>query len=260
MITGSSGILGKHICRLLKKKPDINVIKFQGDIMIQENVNNNFQSLESLDYVLHLAAMVSIKKVDSDAALACSTNISGTINLFNAFSKFKINPYFFYASSSHVYAKSDIPIKESFKIDPCSLYGKTKFIAESIAYEICKLNNQSFCSGRIFSFYDKKQAPPFLYGTLNKRLKEEDLNKPFVINHGESVRDFSTAEMIAQNIIDLSMKKRTGFFNIGSGIGIKVKDFAQSLTKKKLNIITDEFADSLIADVSKLSNLSKLIK
>ena len=66
--------------------------------------------------------------------------------------------------------------------------------------------------------------------------------------------------MIAQNIIDLSMKKRTGFFNIGSGIGIKVKDFAQSLTKKKLNIITDEFADSLIADVSKLSNLSKLIK
>lgn len=257
MITGSSGILGNYVCMLLEKHKNVNVIKFKGDITNNENVSKNFKKINKLDYVLHLAAMVPVIEVEKNPAKAFSVNVTGTINLFNAFEKYELKPYFFYASSSHIYSQCNKPIRENFQTKPLNLYGKTKLIAENIAHELCKQNNQKFCSGRIFSFFDKRQPPTYLYPNIKKRLKQEDLDKPFFISNGKSIRDFLSAEKVAMIITKLIMKNTTGFINIGSGVGVSISDFVQSLSKKKLNIQTNEHKSILVADTKKLSRIIK---
>ena len=255
IITGSSGILGNHVCRILKKNNNLNVIKFQGNIVNENEVFKNFEKIKSLDYIIHLAAMVPVHLVEKNPPLAFSTNVNGTINLLSACSYFNLKPYFFYASTSHIYAPSNQPIKEDFKKTPSSLYGKTKLLGEVTAYEMCHLNNQSFCAGRIFSFFDQKQLPPFLYASIKKRLMEEDLSKPFFIRNGNSVRDFMTAENVSKIIVDLCIRRITGPINIGSGIGTKVSSFVRSLSKQKIVIDTNREKNFLVANVSRLNEL-----
>ena len=68
----------------------------------------------------------------------------------------------------------------------------------------------------------------------------------------DSVRDFLNAEEVVDIIIKLYKKKSTGIFNIASGKPIKIRDFVQNLSNKKLKIVTTEQKDYLVADISKL--------
>ena len=48
-----------------------------------------------------------------------------------------------------------------------------------------------------------------------------------------------------------------GVYNIASGKGVKIKNFVQSLSKKKINIKEMGLADFLVADINKLQNALK---
>ena len=253
-ITGANGVLGKILCQKL----DVMGIKyscFEGDIRskqdISEWINNN-----DFDSCIHLAAIVATKQVQEDLLSAYDVNTSGTINLLIELNKKwqgKDN-WFFYASTSHVYESSTQPINENYCLKPISLYGKTKLLAEEVikTMQEIKSNQINYCIGRIFSFYHSSQKPPFLYPNIIKRLNEEDLEKEFFLYGADSVRDFLNAEEVVDIIIKLYKKKSTGIFNIASGKPIKIRDFVQNLSNKKLKIVTTEQKDYLVADISKL--------
>jgi len=50
-------------------------------------------------------------------------------------------------------------------------------------------------------------------------------------------------------------KRAKGIYNIASGKGIKIKDFVQNLTNKKLNIKSVGGSDYLVADITKLKKV-----
>jgi len=78
---------------------------------------------------------------------------------------------------------------------------------------------------------------------------------PFKLYGAESIRDFLNAEDVIDIIIKLMEKKAKGIYNIGSGKGIKIRDFVQSLTSNKLDIKEMGDSDYLVADISKLNKL-----
>jgi len=252
LITGAGGIIGRHVCYILAAHyPQIEFTKFTGDLCEPSNVKHNCAS-KNYDAVIHLASMVAVNHVDAEPAKAYAVNVGGTANLLHQIMQQPNKPLFFLASSAHVYASKSNEILETDPIGSHTLYGRTKYMAEQLAFDIAQQKELPLCIGRIFSFYDPDQRPPFLYPNIMKRLESEDLSAPFELFGADSVRDISKACDIADIIIKLVMKQVTGTFNIASGQATKIRDFVASLTYKKLNIISKGSHNSLCADINKL--------
>lgn len=255
-ITGATGVIGSLLCKKLQQNK-IMYSCFTGDIRSKHDLQK-WLTLNPVTQIFHLAAIVPTTIVQADPVKAFDVNVAGTINLLSqlksSFEHRKI--WFFYASTSHVYKSSNEPLKEESPIEPISIYGKTKYIAEMILNQCLNLEtNYSLCIGRIFSFFHESQARPFLFPTILKRLRAEDLTKPFFLYGADSERDFLNAEQVVDILIKLSQKQATGTINIGSGKTTKIRSFVQSLTKTQLNIQTDSERTYLVADVSKLKQV-----
>ncbi len=248
-ITGGRGVLGTILVKKMKSW-NYEYDSFKGDISkiddIREWVNSN-----NFDSIIHLAAIVPASVVKDSLVRAFEVNAVGTRNLAEVLKEKSKNIWLFYASTSHVYKSSDKPISEKGTIEPVSEYGLTKYSGELLARKIY----ENLCIGRIFSMYHKTQKPPFLYPNIIKRLKTEDLDKEFELYGGESYRDFLNAEEVADIILELMNKNACGIYNIASGNGIKVKDFVQSITDKKIKIKSLGEPDYLVANINKLEKL-----
>lgn len=245
-ITGASGVLGSI---LLKKLINMGneCLNFEGDIRNIDEIRK-WLSLDKVDVVIHLAAIVPPSEVKNNLSMAFDVNAVGTKNLVDVLNEVGGKPWLFYSSTSHVYKSSDNALSEDSEIEPISEYGLTKYAGETLA----KKNYKNLCIGRIFSMYHTTQKPPFLYPSILNRLKAEDLSKEFELYGAESYRDFLNAEDIADIILKLMSKKTIGIYNIASGEKTKVKDFVQSLTEKKIKVKSMGNCDSLVANIDKL--------
>ena len=255
-ITGSTGFLGKILC---KKLSEIKYCfsAFEGDVRNKEDLRRWIKEGD-FDSIIHLAAVVPTSQVNKDPLRAYEVNVGGVLNLLSELQKQNKKVWLFFSSSSHVYKSSESKISEDDEIEPVSQYGWTKYIGEKICTDFSKSEDCKFpiCCGRIFSFYHKSQKPPFLYPSILKRLKEEDLDKPFFLYGADSERDFLNAEEVVDIIIKLMKNKSEGIINIASGKGTKIREFVQNLSSKKLEIITDDnVPNRLIADTSKLKEI-----
>ena len=248
-VTGSSGVLGTIVEKKLREK-GYEVNSFAGDVIKIEELED-WIKLDKFDVVIHLAAIVPPTEVKESLAKAFEVNSVGTRNLAEILSKESTNTWMFYASTSHVYKSSERPISEEGAIEPISEYGLTKYAGEILAKKVF----QNLCIGRIFSMYHVTQKPPYLYANMKNRIQTEDLEKEFELYGAESIRDFLNAEEIADIIILLMEKHATGVFNIASGKGVKIRDFVQGLTDKKLKIKDMGGKDTLVADINKLEKI-----
>lgn len=252
-VTGSSGVLG---CLLLEKLKGFNcqVNSFNGDIRCKNNVISWLS--EGFDILFHLAAKVPVYFVEKHPLEAYGVNVGGTINLLEGIEKCAKKPWLFFASSSHVYKSNNKPLCETSIIEPITLYGETKWFAERIISNTAESIGCSYCCGRIFSFYHNTQNKPFFYPTIIERLSKEDLSKPFKLYGANSVRDFLNAEDVVNIMVELMQKRSAGIVNIGSGVGIKIRDFVQQISGNNLNIVSaDNKEDYLVADIAKLKTM-----
>ncbi len=256
-ITGGRGVIGRILNEKLSAK-GYKVSNFTGDVRSREDVCD-WLSSENYNAIFHLAAVVPVVEVNQKPLMAYDVNVGGTINVLSSISQSETPPWLFYASTSHVYKSKSSPINENDDIQPISLYGETKYIAEQICQRSLKgeLQQHKICCGRIFSFYHETQSLDFLYPKILARLESENLTKPFFLRGAESVRDFLSAEDVADIIIRIMEKRFTGIINIASGKGQKIKDLVQGLSSVELDIHTEGDPDYLVADIDKLDKLLK---
>ncbi len=254
-ITGSSGVLGRRILKILPYK----FYKFKKDITKKNEVkkwvaNNDF------DIFIHLAAKVPARRVSKDYEKAYNVNVNGTLNLIDSLLKKKIKPkWLFFASTSHVYKLNfkSHKISEKENPKPQTKYGKTKFIAENHLKK--KLNQSSIklCIGRIFSFTDKNQKLPFVIPSITKKIR---LSKKKVTLHKlNHYRDFLNIKDIVSAIDLLRKKKTKGVYNIGTGNQFNLKIIANLIAKKfnkKINFIDSKKTTYLISNNKKILKLN----
>lgn len=257
-ITGYKGVLGTIMVAKLKERNQ-EFVNFEGDIRDFDSFYEWILS-NNIDCLIHLASKVAVNEVANNLDQAYEINVGGTINLIKAIKKLNKPIYVFYASSSHVYASSSDLIKESDALSPLNSYGKTKFISEMMLTDFSQSHPfLSLCIGRIFSFYDASQQPPFLYATLLKRFQEEDLSQPFQLYGAHSTRDFLPATEVVELILKLVAIKADGIVNIASGKPIKIIDFVKNIAPVQLQFKIDENEKEthLNADISHLNKLLK---
>lgn len=135
LITGSSGALGSE---LKKKFPNaITPNHNELDITNKEKVIDFFGK-EKIDMVIHTAAITSVRKCEEEKELTWKTNVEGTKNMIDAFTKSNPNGKFVYVSTACVfdgnvgmYSESSIPYPENF-------YALSKLLGEQ---EVKKSSN-----------------------------------------------------------------------------------------------------------------------
>lgn len=254
LVTGAGGILGRHVlAHLAALAPGAEVIANRADLTNPDAVRAEVAAEAPFDKVIHLAALVPVASVRADPARAYAVNVGGTINLLSALDGQDAS--FLFCSSSHVYAPSGAPIAEDAEKAPASLYGRTKWAAESAAADICEATGRAFCAARVFSIHDPAQTGSFLRPAVERRLAEEDLTKPFELPGGDSVRDFLPAERAAELVVRLTLAAATGPVNVASGRGTTIRDFVQGLSPAPLDIRATGGTDTLVADISRLRQI-----
>ena len=165
-ITGYKGVLGSEFIKIFKKK--YNLIKFKNNIR-NKNVVNTWIKENRPDAIIHLAAKVEVDYVNKNRKVANDVNYIGTKNLINSIKSTKLDTWFFFASSSHVYQFSNKKLSESSNTLPITFYGKLKLKTERYLLKQKKLN---ICIGRIFSFTHHKKIVHILFQSMYEKIKK----------------------------------------------------------------------------------------
>ena len=83
-ITGSTGVLGKRIKKLLPYK----FYEFKEDLTNKKKVEK-WVFGKDFDIIIHLAALVPVDEVNKNYKKAYNINVTGTLNLINSILKKK---------------------------------------------------------------------------------------------------------------------------------------------------------------------------
>lgn len=127
LITGSKGQLGSEIKELKSDYPQLEfVFKDLPDLNIcNANFLNTFILENNINAVINCAAYTAVDKAEDDVEISEQVNVKGVLNLVNALKK--VNGKLIHISTDYVFDGSNSePYKESDKVNPLGVYGKTK--------------------------------------------------------------------------------------------------------------------------------------
>ena len=176
LVTGGLGFIGSHTCiELIEREYNVyvvdslinshvdtitrikNIIKirdpeklsrisyFKGDVCDDLFLNSVFKKAEEnsqkIDGVIHLAGLKSVRESFKKPLEYWQTNVGGTINLIKVMQNNNCLNLIFSSSASIYSEKNKSPIIETDKINPKSIYGKTKACVEEILNDLFKSNN-----------------------------------------------------------------------------------------------------------------------
>ena len=250
-LTGSTGLLGQSLKKKLRKLNNYKLNCYKGDITNKSQLKKWFK-VNSFCYVIHLAAIVPVKKVNKNINFAKKVNIGGTKNIINEINKKKSIKWFFFSSSSHVYQFNNKEVRETSIKKPFSIYGKTKLEAEKFIEK--KINKKiKFCVGRIFSLEGKNKAKSYFLPGLLKKIRK---NKVIEIDLNQ-FRDFIHVDDVAEAVVILLKKEQVGIYNIASGKKTKFYElinlFSKLLKRKiKFKNTVSKVSNSSYADIYKI--------
>ena len=264
-VTGGAGFVGSYLVKLLineghsitvidnlhkgtkaNLEPVIDKIEFHKvDIRDFESLK---EILKNTDGVFHQAALTVVQDSFERPKEYHDVNVLGTENIFKLAKEnnFKV----VYASSSSVYGhQKEMPIHESAERNPINPYGQTKLEDEYLAEKFWGMG-VNIIGLRYFNVFGKDQNISYA-GVITKFLERILKNEsPQIFGIGNQIRDFVFVEDVAQANID-GMKNdiKKGFFNVGSGTIISIKEIAEYMLKITKNNIKPMYLHSLEGDI-----------
>ncbi len=245
LITGGAGFIGSHIAehyqgiadevRVLdnfrtgyKKNLDgLKVTLFEGSITDRELVA---KAIEGVDYVFHMAALVSVPESMSKIRECLDLNVNGLLVVLEEAAKAKVKKVVL-ASSAAIYGDNPVvPKVETMYPEPKSPYGITKLDGEYYLemFRTTGQVNTGVC--RFFNVFGPRQDPKGAYAAavpifMEKAIKGEDIT---VFGDGEQTRDFIYVKDIVGGLTFVAEHPEvTGVHNVGYGGQITINKLAQ---------------------------------
>jgi len=250
LVTGGAGFIGSHLVEeLVRRGEKVRVLDnfltghgenladfaakidfIEGDVRSLETCR---WAVESVDFVLHQAALPSVPRSVLDPLLSNDINVGGTLNMLKAAQEAGVKR-FVYASSSSVYGADErLPKREGNEGAPLSPYAVTKVAGE----KYCQVFNRTFGLAtvclRYFNIFGPRQDPASQYAAVIPLFIGRCLQgrPPTIYGDGRQSRDFThVANVVQANLLSCQAAEAPGgVFNIGGGGRIMINDLAAAI-------------------------------
>ena len=161
LITGAFGQLGTSLCKVLSNESILAagrvIISTKKYKCIELDITNQRKVAEIIrnykpDIIIHLAAMTDVDECEKTPEIAFDVNVKATENLLTSF-----KGKFIYISTDYVFDGEKGPYFEDDKVNPMSVYGKTKLYGENLVQQ-SDIDWVILRSNIIFSYSDRTKA------------------------------------------------------------------------------------------------------
>ena len=247
LVTGGSGFIGSHIVEHFQGKAEIRVldnlrsghrenlngfdVDFRlGDICDRKAVD---EAMEGVDYVFHLAAMISVPESMTKIAECIQINNLGMLNVLESAAAHGVKKLCF-STSAAIYGDNPVvPKVETMLPEPKSPYAITKLDGEYYCKMFTQEGRLQTACLRYFNVFGPRQDPKSAYAAavpifIEKALNNEDLT---IFGDGEQTRDFVfVKDVVAANAF-FAMNDVTGVHNIAYGGKITINDLAKEIIR-----------------------------
>lgn len=173
LVTGGAGFIGSHIVEQLHQRAEVRVLDnlrsghrrnlaglrcefIAGSILDREAVR---RAVQNVDYVFHLAAMVSVPESMQKPVECNETNTTGTLIVLEEAARAGVKKLAF-SSSAAIYGNNPtVPKVETMLPEPVSPYAVTKLDGEFYAAMFTRENRLATVSLRYFNVFGPRQDP-----------------------------------------------------------------------------------------------------
>jgi UDP-glucose 4-epimerase len=247
LITGGAGFIGSHIVEHYQRRAvEIRVLDnlrsgyrhnldglhhdlIEGSITDRALVR---RAVEGVDFIFHLAALVSVPESMEKPAECVDINVTGLLNVLEEAAAAGVRKLVF-ASSAAVYGDNpEVPKVESMMPEPKSPYAITKLDGEYYLEMFRREGRLETASIRFFNVFGPRQDPKGAYAAavpifIEKALRGEDIT---IFGDGGQTRDFIYVKDIAGALAyAVETPSVTGVFNAGYGGEITINDLAAGI-------------------------------
>src|SRR5437762_1552215 len=256
LITGRAGFIGRHICEHFQHRAEVRVpdnlrsgfesnlsgLKCQlivGSILDRDVVK---EVIKGVDFVFHLAAMVSVQQSVQKANECAEINAGGTAIVLEEAARARVKKLIC-SSSAAIYGDNPtIPKIETMPTEPKSPYATSKYEAELNCRSFTNEGRLATVALRYFNVFGPYQVPGSRYTAAVPAFIEKAIrNEPITIfGDGWQTRDFIyVKDVAAANAFFALESQATGVFNVACGKQITITDLAltiRNLTKSSSTI------------------------
>jgi len=208
LVTGGNGTVGRYVVDRLLSAPEVDrIIVFNNNEYNQYLMKNDYKGIDKIRYflgdirsrdrlhmafrnvdiVIHAAALKQIDTLEGEPLEGIHTNITGSENIMHA------------AIERHV--KRVLHISTDKAVDPSSLYGASKLVADELfinAHKYCGSSQTKFASIRFGNIWGSRGSVVEYFNKL-----KADGTNTFPVTHKDMVRYFIHPHEVAERIYEV---------------------------------------------------------
>lgn len=247
LITGGAGFIGSHIAEHFQGKAEVRVLDslrsgyrrnldglgvefIEGDIRSRELVR---EAMQGVDYVFHLAALVSVPESMEKIAECIDINDTGMIVILEEAARAHVKKLCFSTSAAVYGDNPELPKRETMAPEPKSPYAITKLDGEYYCRMFTETGKLQTACLRYFNVFGPRQDPKGAYAAavpifIDKARKNEPLT---IFGDGGQTRDFIFVKDIVAANVFLAQSGHTGVYNVANGGKITIEDLAKEIIR-----------------------------
>lgn len=287
LVTGASGFAGSHLVEMLRAKgytniygtafgnmaslssliPESHVIAI--NLTEAQAVERMISSIQP-DWIFHLASFAFVGQSFERGAELLQNNVSVQHTMLEAVHKHAPKARLLVVGSAEEYGLSEqgeTPISESHPLRPVNPYAVSKVAQDLLAYSYAVSLKMNIIRVRPFNHIGERQTPDFAIPAFAKQIVaiERGQQEALFVGNLTGVRDFTDVKDMMRAYITVMEKGTVGdVYNIGTGIGVQMKDVVDKLvamSTAQVTIVQDEKRfrpldiPEIVADAAKVKDL-----
>ncbi len=247
LVTGGAGFIGSHIVEHFQRTDDVIVLDslrsgFKQNIdqfrvrFIHGSVSDGAlvdDIMRGVDYVFHLAALVSVPESMEKPADTVEINVRGTLHVLEAARTHNVKKVVI-SSSAAIYGDNPtVPKVETMLPEPRSPYAITKLDDEYYGRMFTADFGLPVACLRYFNVFGPRQNPKSQYAAavpifIDRCLRGEEI---VIYGDGEQTRDFVYVKDIVAANVRAATSGMTGVYNVANGRSVSINELAKMIVR-----------------------------
>jgi UDP-glucose 4-epimerase len=246
LVTGGTGFIGSHIVEHFQGQAEVVVLDnfrsgFRKNLdglqcrLIEGSITDPAavrEAVQGVDYIFHLAAMISVPESMTKPRECVEINTQGTLIVLEEAARAGVKKLCL-SSSAAVYGDNPkLPKTEDMLPEPKSPYAVTKLDGE---YYCRMFHDEGWLKTacmRYFNVFGPRQDPKSQYAAavpifIDKAVRNDPIT---IFGDGLQTRDFVfVKDVVAANVFLATRPDLTGVYNVACGGSITIKELAEKI-------------------------------